>query len=187
MLQKLRPAQSQTDHLFVGTDRYMYFTLSWDADNRRFRTEKVWDSVADNAARESQTGERCHVDPLGRFMTLEVYEGIITVIPLVQRGKKRKNTEPEIAHLGDPQPSRVGEMFVRSSAFLWPRSQDEKPKLALLYENTVGKVQLKLKELSFSGPDVVVEDGEQVRADLELGANHLIPLEGPSRKSAKSL
>ena len=183
MLQKLRPAQSKTDHLFVGTDRYMYFTLSWDAEKRRLRTEKVWDSVADSAARESQTGERCHVDPSGRFMTLEIYEGIITVIPLVQRTKKRKNQEPEVQHLGDPQPSRVAEMFVRSSAFLKPRSQEEKPKLALLYEDTNSQVRLRLKELSFLGQEVIVEDSEKSdksRGELELGASHLIPIENPA-------
>lgn len=180
MLQKLRPALSPTDHLFVGTDRYMYFTLSWNAEKKQLQTEKSFASVADNAARESQTGERCHVDPTGRFMTVEVYEGIITVIPLVQRGKKRKQ-EPGIAHLGDPQPIRLSEMFVRSSAFLQPRSFDDKPKIALLYEDTHSQVKLKFRELTFAGGDVVeLEEGENCRAELELGASHLIPIEEPS-------
>jgi DNA damage-binding protein 1 len=180
MLQKIRPALSPTDHLFVGTDRFMYFTLSWDPEKRRLKTEKSFASVADNAARESQTGERCHVDPSGRFMTVEVYEGIITVIPLVQRGKKRKQ-EPDIAHLGDPQPVRLSEMFVRSSAFLRPKSFEDKPKLALLYEDTHSQVKLKLKEISFAGSDQVdLDDGEPCKAELELGASHLIPVQEPS-------
>lgn len=180
MLQKLRPALSPTDHLFVGTDRYMYFTLSWDPDKKQLQTEKSFASVADNAARESQTGERCHIDPTGRFMTVEVYEGIITVIPLVQRGKKRKQ-EADIAHLGEPQPVRLSEMFVRSSAFLRPRSFDDKPKLAFLYEDTHSQVKLKLRELTFAGGDSIeLEEGENCRADPELGASHLIPVEEPS-------
>ncbi|KAF2873366.1 mono-functional DNA-alkylating methyl methanesulfonate N-term-domain-containing protein [Massariosphaeria phaeospora] len=180
MLQKLRPALSPTDHLFIGTDRFMYFTLSWNAEKKQLQTEKTFESVADNAARESQTGERCHVDPTGRFMTVEVYEGIITVIPLVQRGKKRKQ-ESDIAHMGDPQPCRLSEMFVRSSAFLRPRSPDEKPKLALLYEDTHSQVKLKMRELAFSGGDQVeLDEGEQYRGDLELGSSHLIPLEEPT-------
>lgn len=182
MLQKLRPALATTDHLFVGTDRFQYFTLSWNADTNQLKTEKTFSSVADSAARESQTGERCHVDPSGRFMTLEVYEGIITVIPLVQRGKKRKQ-EPAIPHLGEPQPSRIAEMFVRSSAFLRPRSNHEKPKLALLYEDTNGQVKLKFRDVSFSGPESVeLEEGEAYKGELELGANHLIPIEGPTRE-----
>lgn len=158
----------------------MYFTLSWNADKKQLQTEKTFESVADNAARESQTGERCHVDPTGRFMTVEVYEGIITVIPLVQRGKKRKQ-EPDIAQLGEPQPVRLSEMFVRSSAFLRPRSFDEKPKLALLYEDTHSQVKLKVRELSSAGGEAVeLEEGEHYRGDLELGASHLIPIEEPT-------
>jgi DNA damage-binding protein 1 len=179
MLQKLRPALSPTDHLFVGTDRFMYFTLSWNPEKKQLQTEKSFASVADNAARESQTGERCHVDPSGRFMTVEVYEGIITVIPLVQRGKKRKQ-EADIAHLGDPQPVRVSEMFVRSSAFLRPRSQDDKPKLALLYEDTHSHVKLKLRELAYLGEEVDLQEGESCKQELELGSSHLIPVEEPS-------
>ncbi|KAF2121507.1 mono-functional DNA-alkylating methyl methanesulfonate N-term-domain-containing protein [Lophiotrema nucula] len=180
MLQKLRPALSPTDHLFVGTDRFMYFTLSWNPDTKDLQTEKTFESVADNAARESQTGERVHVDPSGRFMTLEVYEGIITVIPLVQRGKKRKH-ESDIAHLGEPQPARISEMFVRSSAFLRPRSHDEKPKLALLYEDTHSTVRLKLRELAFAGGDSIeLDEGETYKGELELGATHLIPIEAPT-------
>lgn len=178
MLQKLRPALSPTDHLFVGTDRFMYFTISWNAEKRQLQNEKTFESVADNAARESQTGERCHVDPTARFMTVEVYEGIVTVIPLVQRGKKRK--EPDIAGLGEPQPCRLSEMFVRSSAFLRPRSFDDKPKFALLYEDTQSAVKLKIRELSYSGGDPLLEEGENYRGDLELGASHLIPVEAPT-------
>jgi DNA damage-binding protein 1 len=180
MLQKLRPALSPTDHLFVGTDRFMYFTLSWNAEKKQLQTEKSFASVADNAARESQTGERCHVDPTGRVMTIEVYEGIITVIPLIQRGKKRKQ-EPDIASLGEPQPVRLPEMFVRSSAFLQPKNFDDKPRLALLYEDTHSQVKLRLREIVFAGSEGAdLEDGEVCRAELELGASHLIPLEEPS-------
>ena len=157
----------------------MYFTLSWNAEKKQLQTEKSFASVADNAARESQTGERCHIDPTGRFMTVEVYEGIITVIPLVQRGKKRKQ-ETDIAHLGDPQPVRLPEMFVRSSAFLRPRSVDDKPKMALLYEDTHAQVKLKLRELIYAGDEVDLQDGETCKSELELGSSHLIPLEEPS-------
>ncbi|KAF1839487.1 hypothetical protein BDW02DRAFT_564028 [Decorospora gaudefroyi] len=181
MLQKLRPALSPTDHLFIGTDRFMYFTLSWNPDKKQLQTEKSFASVADNAARESQTGERSHVDPTGRFMTVEVYEGIITVIPLVQRGKKRKQKqEADMAHLGDPQPVRIPEMFVRSSAFFRPRAIDDKPKIALLYEDTHAQVKLKVRELAHVGEDVELQEGETCRSELELGSSHLIPLEEPS-------
>lgn len=180
MLQKLRPALSPTDHLFVGTDRFMYFTLAWNPEKKQIQTEKTFESIADSAARESQTGERCHVDPTASFMTLEVYEGIVTVIPLVQRGKKRKQ-ESETSHLGPPQPSRLPEMFVRSSAFLRPRSSDDKPKLALLYEDTYSTVKLRIREIKYQGTDSIdLDEAESYRGDLELGASHLIPIEAPT-------
>jgi DNA damage-binding protein 1 len=180
MLQKLRPALSPTDHLFVGTDRFMYFTLSWNAEKKQLHTEKTFESVADNAARESQTGERCHVDPTGRCMTVEVYEGIVTVIPLVQRGKKRKQ-DSDIAHLGEPQPVRLSEMFVRSSAFLRSRKPaEEKPKMALLYENTHTQVKLRIRELSLAGDSIELDEGVHSKGELELGASHLIPIEQPT-------
>lgn len=181
MLQKLRPALSQTDHLFVGTDRFTYFTLSWDSEKKQLKTEKSFQSVADNAARESQTGERCHVDPSARLMTVEVYEGIITVIPLVQRGKKRKQAgQTDIAHLGEPVPVRLSEMFVRSSAFLKPTSPEDNPKIALLYEDTHSHVKLKVREIKHSGDEVELEDGDVCKADMELGASHLLPVDLPS-------
>jgi DNA damage-binding protein 1 len=40
LLHKLRPAVSKTDHLFVGTDKYHYFTLSWNAETKELVTEK---------------------------------------------------------------------------------------------------------------------------------------------------
>jgi DNA damage-binding protein 1 len=181
MLQKLRPALSPTDHLFIGTDRFMFFTLSWDPKKKTLATEKKFESVTDNAARESQTGERCHVDPSGRFMTLEVYEGIITVIPLVQRGKKRKQ-EQDILQLGEPQPVRITEMFVRSSAFLYPRtSQEDKPKLALLYEDNHANVRLNVREVAFSGGDAIeMSEPHPYPQTLDIVASHLIPINAPT-------
>lgn len=164
----------------------MYFTLSWDAAKKQVKTEKVWESIAESAARESQTGERCHVDPSGRFMTVEVYEGIVTVIPLKERvhpGRKRK-LGAETGHM-EPQPSRVPEMFVRSSAFLYPGPENDKPRLALLYEDTTSQVKLVLRAIKWVGEELKVdEEGEMVKGNLEMGAAHLIPVEGPSRRCA---
>ena len=120
-------------------------------------------------------------------MTLELYEGIITVVPLIQKGKKKKQ-DMEIGNVGEPVPTRITEMFVRSSAFLHPRSpQIEKPKLALLYEDLHSKIRLKLRQLAFSagagsGDTVELEDVEGLREELELGASHLIPISGPACK-----
>lgn len=186
MLQKIKPASSPTDHLFVGTDRYMYFTLSWDPSTKQLRTEKSYKDLAEKAARDSQTGERCHIDPTGRFIALELYEGIVNVVPIAHPGK-RKQEGVEFGTLGEPVPTRIPELNVRSSAFLHRRKEKDKPELALLYEDSMGKIRLKIRELDYtaglkwSEPGTAEFETEtEVKKELELGANHLIPLGAPA-------
>lgn len=187
MLNKFRPTTSPTDHLIVGTDRFMYFTLSWNPERKVLRTEKSFVDQADKSARDSQTGDRCHVDPSGQFMTLELYEGVVTVIPIIQKTKKDVNSE--IGNLGEPLPSRISELFVRSSAFFQSRTREkkQKPQFALLFEDTQKRVRLKVRQLSYSPGlgsgdtgTVDLEDAHGPVEDLELGASHLIPVPSPA-------
>lgn len=184
MLQRLRPASSPTDHLFVGTDGFMYFTLSWDPKTKQLRTEKSYKDLAEKAARDSQTGERCNIDPTRKIMALELYEGIVNVVPIAHSGK-RKN-EGEIGTLGEPIPTRIPELNVRASAFLHRRQEKHKPQLALLHEDSMGKMRLKLREIDYSPSlrdDVGSADMDKaidVKGDLELGASHIIPLGAPA-------
>ena len=184
MLHKLRPASSQTDHLFVGTDRYTYFTLSWNTSSRRLQTEKNLVDSADSGARDSQTGDKCLIDPTGRLVALELFEGIITIIPIIQKvdrvGKKKGY---ELGNLGDPASARIPELFVRSIAFL---HGTDHPKLALLWEDGHRKVHLRTKEVTYtdgsSSEPAVAEltDTDTVIADVpDQGASHIIPIPQP--------
>lgn len=164
----------------------MYFTLSWDPSTKQLRTEKSYKDLAEKAARDSQTGERCHIDPSGRFMALELYEGIVNVVPIAHPGK-RKQEGVELGSLGEPVPTRIPELNVRSSAFLHRRREKDKPELALLYEDSMGKIRLKIRELDYtaglkwSEPGTAEFETEtEVKQELELGANHLIPLGAPA-------
>ena len=187
MLNKIRPASAATDHLFIGTDRYMYFTLSWDPQRMRVQTEKTYVDQADKSARDSQSGDRCHIDPSGSFLTLELYEGTVTVIPIVK--KTRKHESAELGALGEPLVSRISELFVRSSTFYRNklRERNEKPRMGLLYQNSQGRMKLKTRQIShsagFSGADsgsIDLEDVPGLSEDLEIGANHLIPVPEPA-------
>lgn len=183
MLNKLRPASSKTDYLFVGTDRFMYFTLSWDPSSRQLRTEKSYQDLAEKAARDSQTGDRCHIDPTNRFMTLEIYEGVINVVPIA--GQSKKKGKEEVGSLGEPLPVRIPELFVRSSAFVKRRKDKDKPQLAILYEDTQSKVRLKIRELDYSpglnDPGSADFENEiDIKEELELGASHVISLGAPA-------
>lgn len=193
LLHKIRPATSTTDHLFVGTDRYHYFTLSWDPETKSLRTEKSFVDIAEKAARDSQTGDRVHIDPTCRFMALECYEGVVNVLPIAHAGKgKRKAAESEIGELADPIPVRIPELFVRSSCFVHKRQVGNKlanPEFAVLHEDSQNRPQIKLRELEYGQslhpaeePSTAeLEKLREVESDhpLELGASILIPLPPP--------
>lgn len=186
------PANSPTDHLFVGTDQYSYFTLSWDNSANEIRTERNYIDIADPSSRESQVGARCLVDPSGQFLTLEAYEGVITVIPIMPVHVKKRGRAPawttapgapRPGELGEATPTRVDELFVRSSAFL--HVQSGKPRLALLYEDNQKRVKLKVRELHYTSPtastcaEATFAEVAEFAHELDLGASHLIPVPAP--------
>lgn len=193
LLAKLRPARSPTDHLFVGTDRYHFFTLSWDAENKQLKTERAFQDVAEKSARDSQTGDRVHIDPSSRFLTLECHEGVINVLPIAHAGKgKRKVADPaEIGELGDPIPVRIPELFVKATGFLHKRHAGAKPanpEIAVLWEDTgTGRMRCTIRELEYTPSlrpqeelgTAELEKGREVQGEVELGASHVIPLPPP--------
>ncbi|EXJ94392.1 hypothetical protein A1O1_02786 [Capronia coronata CBS 617.96] len=189
VLEKLRPASSKTDHLFIGTDRYHYFTCSWNADIKQLQTEQSYVDLADNVLRNSKEVDRCHIDPTGRYMTLELYDGVISVLPFVQPSNKRvrreTTTNTQVGTLGEPVQVRIEELLSRSSAFLAvdPDSKDT-PKLAILWEDNLENPQLKLRELKYyPGGEQATAEFETVaelRGDqLDKGVSHLIPVSAP--------
>ncbi|OAP64952.1 hypothetical protein AYL99_00924 [Fonsecaea erecta] len=189
ILEKLRPESSKTDHLFVGTDCYQYFTCSWNAQTKQLRTEQSYVDLADKALHSSQEADRGHVDPTRRYMTLELYDGVISVLPFIQPSNKRVKRETtsttQVGALGEPVQVRIEELLTRSSAFLDmdPDSKDN-PRLAILWEDNLEFPQLVLRELKYR------PGGEQASADLEKvaelkgnqldkGVSHLIPVPVP--------
>ncbi|KAI2789327.1 hypothetical protein POX_d04814 [Penicillium oxalicum] len=192
------PANSPTDHLFVGTDQYNFFTLAWDSSKKKARTARSYVDIAEPSARESETDPRCLVDPSGRFMTVEIYEGVIVVIPIIEPTKRKGRPSqaiqqaepPQVGELGEPTATRIDELFVRSSAFL--HSGSNQPWLALLYEDNQKKVRLRIRELEYSratssGPaDATFKEVQEKKLDggifaheLDMGSSHLIPIPAP--------
>lgn len=198
MLSRLpAPANSKTDHLFVGTDQCNYFTLAWDPSDNEVFTARSFVDVSSPAGREAQSNPRCQLDPTGRFMTLEIYEGMIVVIPVIEPTKQRKGRAsmapgpdaPQVGELGEPATSRIDELFVRSSAFL--HSASNQPWLALLYEDNQRKVRLRIRELEYSRAtsgtiDATFKEVQDKKLEggvygheLDMGSSHLIPIPAP--------
>ena len=189
MLEKLPTVNSPVEYLFVGTDRYMYFVLSWDAKGQHLRTEKSYVDQTDKTGRDSMTQDRCLIDPSCQFLALQLYDGIVTVIPLKNKNKKKGSNESEI--LGEPVSTRISDLFIRSSAFLYPRQENkEQRKLAFLYEDTHQKVHLNIRALDYTAGgigdsgDADLENIISSRDNLEPGASHLIPIPAPACKYA---
>jgi DNA damage-binding protein 1 len=178
LLQKVRPVSSTTDHLFVGTDLYAHFALSWDNAKKRFKNEYILEDVADNTARASATGSRCLVDPAGRLMALDLFEGRTTVIPLKQSRKSKKKKDAG-NDPGTPQTIRIQELFIRASAFLYGADQPEE---AMLWEDGHNKVNLTTRVFELDGRGEFVRDSEGTRlskSGLDASMSLLIPVPEP--------
>lgn len=122
-------------------------------------------------------------------MALELYDGVISILPFVQHSSKRvkreANANAQVGSLGEPVQVRIEELLTRDSAFLEADSDSKgNPQLAILWEDNLENPQLKLRELKYR------PGGEQATADLETvaelkgdqldkGVSHLIPVPAP--------
>lgn len=185
-LEKLRPASATTDHLFVLTDRSMHFTLHWDHAAKSLRTQTSVVDLSEFAQRDSLHEDRCHIDPASRFMSLEIHEGVIHVLPIARESKRVKLTA-EPGTLGSATATRIPELGVKSSCFLHKRNAKDKPQLALLHTDASERTQIAVRELTFvygnkDQPDNASFEDDPVQivtGQVELGASHLISLAAP--------
>lgn len=123
VLQRLRPKGSKADLLFVGTERLEYFTMLWNAARRQLETRQCLHDQGEPHMREAECQNRCVVDPSGRFMVLHVWDGVINISRLKDRGDSRD----DIMFL---EQVRVTELAIKSSTFLYSHTG---PRIAFLY------------------------------------------------------
>jgi DNA damage-binding protein 1 len=182
-LNKFRPADSMIDHIFVGTDLCNFFTMHWDDSSQNLVTTDGTEMSLLEVSAVKTEADRCSIDPSNEYMVLEVYEGIITTVPLARRPRKNM---VELGHMGKPAWGRVPELNVRSSAFI-QRPGKHPPRLALLWIDHEDTAWLKIRELDFSitGHDPSIEykdldeksEREHENEPLDYGASHLIPVQ----------
>lgn len=174
MLEKIRPVGSKTDHLFIGTLRSQYFTVSWNSATRRLDTVQSFIDITDKHLRDSQSRDRCVVDPTGQYLVMELFEGILNLVKIV---KPRKAAG---SYLDRPEQVRITELQVRASRFLF--SDTQQPKLAILYNDGKAHPEVRLAtyrvvdekgQFSSFNPH---KDRENSFGDLDIGASHLIPV-----------
>lgn len=163
MLQKLRPRDSTTELLFVGTDRSQYFTLGWNQESRSLQTVQTLEDPSERYMRDSQSQDRCIVDPTGRYMAMHLWEGVLTVLRLLSR----KNKE----HVLDSMDQvRLSELFVKASTFLY--SETGHPKVAFLYQSRADAVDSKLATYRLTSDDKDTQVSRfDVNRDREISIN----------------
>ncbi|KAL0768802.1 hypothetical protein CaCOL14_008110 [Colletotrichum acutatum] len=136
LLQRLRPRDSKTDLLFVGTDRFQYFTARWDSATQRLHTEQVVEDTAEPHMREAQSQDKCLVDPTGRFMAMHLWEGVMNVMRLGTR-------KGQLARLDDAwEQVRLSELFMKASIFV--PTETGHPTVAFLYQSKIDKEDARL-------------------------------------------
>ncbi|KAF4631916.1 hypothetical protein G7Y89_g6206 [Cudoniella acicularis] len=173
MLAKIRPIGSEIDHLFIGTVRFQYFTVVWNPETRQIDTVQSFVDVTEKYVQDSYTQDRVLVDPNGRHLILELFQGILNLIKIV---KPRKGTGE---YLEKPEQVRITELKILASTFL--HTETDKPKVAFLYD-TGSKTGKKLvtyrlvDEKSHYSQFDPIKDRENEVGDLCFGASHLIPV-----------
>lgn len=172
MLERIRPSGSETDHLFIGTERSQYFTLCWNSKTRQVDTIQSFVDVSEKHMRDSQSLDRSLIDPKGQYLALELFQGVLNLIKIVKPRKGKTD------YLEKPEQIRISELWVRSSTFLYTESKI--PKLALLYQDDKTKVKLATYRLTDEKGNYRQFDSNKDReddiGDLDLGASHLIPV-----------
>ncbi len=144
MLQKLRPKDSKTDILFVGTDRFEYFTLGWNPHTSRLETRDEFQDGGERHMRDSQSQDRCLVDPSGRYLAMHLWEGVLTM----HRMGTRKNDAMVLKELGQV---RLSELFIKASTFLY--TETGHPKIAFLYQSRADSGDAKLATYRLTADD----------------------------------
>lgn len=156
ILLTLRPEDSPTDHLFIATERYDYFTVSWDHERRTVRNERLARDLSDRFLRNADYGAKYISDPRSRMLGLHIYQGIFTVIPLIQqpgktgkKGQKAKLLAPGelVGDMCEPSPIRLQELRVLDIVFL----DTPETTVAMLYEDGLNNVHLQIYKVKAPG------------------------------------
>ncbi|KAK0636717.1 mono-functional DNA-alkylating methyl methanesulfonate N-term-domain-containing protein [Bombardia bombarda] len=126
ILQKLRPKDHDLDLLFIGTDRFEYFTLAWNPDTSQLDTINPIRDPGERHMRDSQSQDKCIIDPTGRYLAMHLWEGVLTILRL----GTRKNTAMTLDWLDQV---RLSELFIKASTFLY--TETGHPKIAFLYKS----------------------------------------------------
>lgn len=157
------PGEAQ-DWLFIVTQRFQFCVLAYDAAAQRVVT-KAHGSIRDSIGRSSEIVTTGNVDPDGRLIGMNLYEGYFKVIPI--DGTKG-------GALRDTFNIRLDELRVIDIKFLHGYS---KPTICVLYED--GKAARHVKTYHILVKEKDFAEGPWSQANVDAGASLLIPVPAP--------
>jgi len=161
-----RPAGEKRDLLFVATERRQYFVLSYDKKSGKIVT-KAKGEIVSRVNRSNENGSIGIVDPEGRMIGLNVFQGQFDVIPMDSRGQLKEAFN-----------IRLEEINVIDIQFLHGYSV---PTICVLYEdNRNNRSTRHIKTYGISLKDKVFTEGPWNQPNVDLETNMIIPIPEPA-------
>nr|CCA20849.1 predicted protein putative [Albugo laibachii Nc14] len=163
IFEKFRPSGETQDWIFLVTQRFQFCVLAYDTTLQQIIT-KANGSLRDTIGRNSEILTNGNIDPDGRLIGMNIYEGYFKVIPIDNHSKSLKAAFN----------IRLDELRILDIKFLYGYN---KPTICVLYEDFKAARHVKtyfilLKEKDFA-------EGPWSQSNVEAGANLLIPVPMP--------
>lgn len=138
MLQRLKPKESDRDVLFIGTDRMQYFNVMWNAETNQMEAVKeTIQDVSEPYMRQSQSQNKCLVDPTGKYIAMHLWEGVLNVFCIPGAGRR---TDPVKLEVLDQV--RLTELWMSASTFIHSRTGH--PRIAFLYKTQLNQEEARI-------------------------------------------
>ncbi|CAH0488401.1 unnamed protein product [Peronospora farinosa] len=159
-----RVANESQDWLFIVTQRFQFCVLAYDAATQQILT-KAHGNIRDSIGRSSEIVTSGNIDPEGRLIGMNLYEGYFKIIP-VDSGK---------GILKDTFNIRLDELRVIDIKFLHGYN---KPTICVLYEDYKAARHIKTYHILLKEKDFA--EGPWSQSNVEAGASLLIPVPAPT-------
>lgn len=158
-----RAANEPQDWLFVVTQRFQFCVLAYDPATQQVVT-KAHGNIRDSIGRSSEIVTTGNIDPEGRLIGMNLYEGYFKVIPI----DSNKGILKETFNI------RLDELRVIDIKFLHGYN---KPTICVLYEDYKAARHVKTYHILVKEKDFA--EGPWSQSNVEAGASLLVPVPAP--------
>eukprot|EP00117_Sycon_ciliatum_P004057 scpid20029/ scgid8581/ DNA damage-binding protein 1; Damage-specific DNA-binding protein 1 len=157
-----RPENSETDHIFLLTERLWAMVFSYDQETKEFVTHCCGDAYQ-RTGRPCDTGFIGVIDPRHKVIALRLYAGMIKIIPLEQLHKSQQffTFDVRLEHL-----QLIDMCFLHNS---------DQPTLAYIHQDEASHRHVQTVVLDIDEQEI--KAGPWSRQHLEVESHMIIPVE----------